>query len=353
MKRKHINLFFVILFVMTSLTSCLSDGDETIALENGKARELITRTNWRIKEWRGNPPSGLGWKIDDIFKFENNGTFTKWPSDEKNHNWHWIVNSKDSDTPIGISIDSYEFSWDTWGPGLWVLFYPRTNPENPSWIINLDGIGNSDGKENEKPSNTGKYTAVDLGLSVKWATCNVGAKLPEDNGDYYAWGEVETKTSFSWNNYKWVDMAAQGFTKYCITSSSGKIDKRTILELEDDVAHVKWKGDWRMPTYKEWEELCNTKNCNWKWTTQNGKAGFHIISNKNGNSIFLPAAGYYDEGHLYNDYNDIYYWSSSLDEAVQNESARAYGYWRSKNESTLHWRDGIRYDGKTVRPVCP
>ncbi len=304
------------------------------------------RTNWRIKEWKGNPPSGLGWKKDDIFKFENNGTFSKLPSDGNTHNWHWIVGSKDSDTPVGISIDGYEFGWETWGSGLWTLYYPRTKPENPSWIINLDGIGNNEEQNDEKPSNTGKYTAVDLGLSVKWATCNVGASKPEEYGDYFAWGETTTKTYYEWSTYKLCESSETSMLKYCTSSNYGKVDNKSTIELADDAAHVNWGGSWRMPTRIEYDELC--KKCIWTWTTRGGVMGYEVTSRSNGNSIFLPAAGVFGEELLSYVGSDGYYWTSSLD------TGHSFGAYRLDFNSKRGDTDGCeRYYGLSVRAVCP
>ena len=131
--------------------------------------------------------------------------------------------------------------------------------------------------------------AVDLGLSVKWATFNVGATSPEEYGGYYAWGETEEKEDYSWETYKWCNGSYDTMTKYCTNSSYGTVDNKTVLDLEDDVAHVKWGGDWRMPTTDEQDELRN--NCTWEWTALNGVNGYRVTG-PNGNSIFLPAAGY-------------------------------------------------------------
>ena len=85
---------------------------------------------------------------------------------------------------------------------------------------------------------------VDLGLpsGTKWATCNVGASSPEDYGEYYAWGETETKSTYDWRTYKWCKGSNDTMTKYCTSSSSGTVDNKTVLDPEDDVAHVKWGG---------------------------------------------------------------------------------------------------------------
>ena len=142
---------------------------------------------------------------------------------------------------------------------------------------------------------------VDLGLSVKWATCNVGANKPEEYGEYFAWGETEPNKTYNEINYKfYINMK---YSKY------NEHDIKTVLDLTDDAARVNWGGAWRMPTDAEWTEL-RTK-CNWTWTTINGINGFEV-KGSNGNAIFLPADGFRGGGRLYGAgvYGD--YWSSSL-----------------------------------------
>ncbi|MBE6292703.1 MAG: hypothetical protein E7091_09900 [Bacteroidales bacterium] len=190
--------------------------------------------------------------------------------------------------------------------------------------------------------------AVDLGLSVKWAGCNVGANSPEEYGYYFAWGETEEKTDYSWPTYKWREWSQwhNGYilAKYCTSSSYGWVDNKTTLDLEDDVAHVQWGGSWRMPTKDEQDEL-RTK-CDWEWTTMNGVEGY-LVTGPNGNSIFLPAAGYRNgtDVRLPGSYGS--YWSGTLDE---NDSYDAYifSFWRSDNPG---WGNYDRYFGLTVRPV--
>ena len=102
---------------------------------------------------------------------------------------------------------------------------------------------------------------VDLGLpsGLKWATCNVGAASPEEYGGYYAWGETEEKEYYSWGTYKYFyfdENRNYSITKYCTESDYGIVDDKIILEPEDDVAHVKWGGTWRMPTETDFDELC-------------------------------------------------------------------------------------------------
>lgn len=133
---------------------------------------------------------------------------------------------------------------------------------------------------------------VDLGLSVKWATCNVGANEPEERGYYFAWGETSphANDSYSWSNYNWCRGSSKNITKYCTQSSYGTVDNKVILESSDDAAHVNWGGNWRIPTSEELNEL--RTNCKFTWTTQNGVKGCIVKSNKNGKSIFIPATGH-------------------------------------------------------------
>ena len=165
--------------------------------------------------------------------------------------------------------------------------------------------------------------AVDLGLpsGIRWASCNVGATTPEGYGNYYAWGETETKADYSWATYKYANGADDKFTKYCINASYGNegfTDNKTTLEPEDDAAHVNWGGVWRMPTDAEWTEL--REQCTWTWTTQNGVYGYQVTSNINSNSIFLPATGYRYGTRLYYAGTDGRYWSSSLCAGYQNNA---------------------------------
>lgn len=155
----------------------------------------------------------------------------------------------------------------------------------------------------EQPSHNG-HEYVDLGLSVKWATCNVGAQSPEDYGEFYAWGETRSKTIYTVKGYRF---RAGGESYHDMKLSKYDPDeilddlKKTVLDMADDVANVKWGGNWRMPTKEEIEEL--NWNCDWVWTTQNGVKGVKITSKVEGytdRSIFIPAAGYrIDSRHLF------------------------------------------------------
>ena len=187
--------------------------------------------------------------------------------------------------------------------------------------------------------------AIDLGLGVKFACCNVGADSPTDYGNYYAWGETSTKIQYDWSTYKWCNGTQNSMTKYCTKSSYGTVDDKTTLELSDDAARVNWGGSWRMPTYSELKKL-NT-DCTWTWTTVNNINGYRVTGS-NGNSIFLPAAGYRNDTSL--DMAGYWgcYWSSS--------SGTGNGYsainlrFTSDGGHGLALGDGRDY-GESVRPV--
>lgn len=170
---------------------------------------------------------------------------------------------------------------------------------------------------------------VDLGLpsGLKWATCNVGASSPGDYGDYYAWGELSTKDEYTILNF-----------------SKGWIPFEDISgNPEYDVARAKWGGSWRMPTMEELDELRN--QCTWEWTTKGGHYGYKVTG-PNGNSIFLPAAGFRSGADSYDAESVGFYWS-----ATSRESSTQYACsldFLSGDRGT-YWSG--RYVGRSVRPV--
>ncbi|MBO4263460.1 MAG: hypothetical protein J5871_02120 [Bacteroidales bacterium] len=190
---------------------------------------------------------------------------------------------------------------------------------------------------------------VDMGLSVKWATYNVGAFAPEEYGAYFAWGETTPKATYSWSTYKYSNGDNDTLTKYCNNSSygyNGYTDYKTVLDLGDDAARVNWGGNWRMPTDAEWTELRNTSNCTWTWTTLSGVNGMKVTSKKTGNSIFLPAAGSRKDSSLGGAGSFGHYWSSSR---YTNSPSNAY--YVSFNSSGVYGYNTNRCYGQSVRPV--
>jgi len=207
-------------------------------------------------------------------------------------------------------------------------------------------------------SQTPQATVVDLGLSVYWASWNVGASAPEESGYHLAWGESEPKENYSWNNYAfWLSGTTDStikLSKYVAHSASGTIDNKTTLDSGDDVAATGWFGSWHIPTRAEWDELRSTKNCTWTWETLNGVKGFRVTSKKEGytdKSIFLPAAGRYSGSTLNYAGSNGYYWSSDLYTTNMSDSNNATLYSMSSSGVSLAY--GKRYQGRSVRPVWP
>lgn len=211
-----------------------------------------------------------------------------------------------------------------------------------------------------RPIGVARYTAeaVDLGLSVKWASCNLGATRPEEFGGYYAWGETEPKFKYDWSTYKWYD--PYGWTpdypnkflsKYCTTerydlwAGVGVPDGKTVLDPEDDAAYVHLGGKWRMPTREECDELIG--NCTWTLTNLSGVEGY-LVTGTNGNSIFLPTAGIFFGTHIiFPEGSPSSYWTSSL-AVLQSLNIPDMAFYISPmNYGYIDYR----CNGKPIRPV--
>jgi len=188
---------------------------------------------------------------------------------------------------------------------------------------------------------------VDLGLpsGLLWATCNVGAASPEEYGDYFAWGETTTQTTYNWSTYQYCMGSQNTLTKYCNKSNrgyNGYTDNLTTLLPEDDAATANWGSGWRMPTKAEFEELYN--NTTVTWTQQGGVNGW-LFTAANSNNLFLPAAGQRWEGGLYAAGEWGYYWSSSL------YTSGPYYAWNITGSGSYNMDKTYRYLGYPVRPV--
>ena len=182
--------------------------------------------------------------------------------------------------------------------------------------------------------------AVDFGLSVYWASCNLGSNgfvaSPEDYGTFFAWGETSSNRN-TWAYYKWYNSNIANVTKY---NSYAK----TSLELEDDAAHVILGGKWRMPTKAEWQELLN--NCDYGWQSQNGQDGLLLTSRKTGESIFLPAAGSKENTTIKGMNTSGNYWSSSV-----NTRDFQYAWGLNFFSGVASMSTFIRCYGYSIRPV--
>lgn len=177
-----------------------------------------------------------------------------------------------------------------------------------------------------------QITYVDLGLSVMWGSCNIGAGSPENYGDYLAWGETATKPVYDLPTYFDAQDGGTSYKKYYNYGGA------TMLDDNDDVAIAHLKGNWRMPSADEWDEL--VRECTWTETTRNGVSGYEV--SRNGNSIFLPFAGSSEGGVGSNGY----YWTSRLD-GTRSDYAQLGHIRTSSQEVTGH----ERYRGCSVRPV--
>lgn len=193
------------------------------------------------------------------------------------------------------------------------------------------------------------YVDMGPGTTVLWASKNIGAADEEDDGDYFAWGEIEPKSlandNYDWQYYKFGTIG--NFEKYNST------DGLTLLDSDDDVAIKKWGSPWRMPTKAEMDELLDETKFTWKWKSSGTTGGYTITSKSNGQSIYLPAAKYYKgskdrsgkpikESQVYG-----FYWTASLDATNRNYAYYFYFTGTSKTSSSFN-----RCYGLTVRPVC-
>jgi len=198
---------------------------------------------------------------------------------------------------------------------------------------------------NVKAQTDSVYSWIDLGLSVKWASMNIGANSPEEYGNYYAWGEVAVKDEYTWNSYTLCDSSSTWMNKYCDNFLYGIEDNKKTLELIDDAANFNYGGNWRMPTFNEMQELIDS--CSWVWTAQNDTNGY-LITGPNRNSIFLPAAGCLINKEL-SDFGSFgSYWTSSLGKS--NPTTATDLYFSSGNQEKA---EGMRYAGLTIRAVLP
>lgn len=209
-------------------------------------------------------------------------------------------------------------------------------------------------KPRERDGEENGHDFIDLGLSVKWATCNIGAAKPSAYGDYFSWGETAPKTNYSWENYSFYNGAPTLVTKYCLSSESGPVDGKFILEAEDDAASVNWGGKWHTPTEDEWDEL--SQKCIHHWVTKEGIKGLQLTSTINGKSIFLPATGdirttKFDQVGLFG-----HYWTANLlpkkfvEEGIITSYYATHIYLGEYYES---YKRAYRNEGRAIRPVCP
>lgn len=259
---------------------------------------------------------------------------------------------------------SYDFEWKFLNIPSWVSIVPSSGTGTTSVTVNV--MLNSVASRSHTVTLTGKTGEleeglslqisqdqnpaglIDLGLSVCWADMNIDASAVEEYGDYYAWGETETKDRYAWASYKWGNGSNNALTRYNYNEDYGTVDDRYKLELSDDVAHIKWGGNWRMPTNDEITELID--NCTWTWARVNGVRGYRVTSKIKGytdKSIFFPAAGYKDSISTKETGTLGLYWSSSIN---YGNSKRANGLGFTESGYSVY--NSNRNLGQVIRAVC-
>ena len=192
-----------------------------------------------------------------------------------------------------------------------------------------------------------EHQYIDLGLSVNWATSNIGSRSvdPERPGEWFAWGETEAKYDFSHNYY----LAPKQDRYY-----EGKL---SFLLPSDDAATVLWGEDWRLPTKEEFQELID--NCEWEWTKESGSYWGYKVTGPNGNSIFLPAGGMERRNEWINRESGLYYWTGSCKFDDPEREPKAWQFCstsdetdKSKNRSLLMSLVPLSVQsGRSIRPV--
>ena len=255
-----------------------------------------------------------------------------------------------------LNVTSCYFYWDPEEAG------SPDSPDTPD-TPGTPGNGNISG-----------HAYVEMGDGLKWATCNLGAKEPQEYGDYFAWGETKPyyteghgqdnpcnnwysgkSAGYDWKSYSLTNGAENKMKKYCCLSSYGNggyTDKLTELQAADDAATQNWKGSWRIPTAAEWEALRNQENFDWTWTDNyngTGSKGMVVtskITGYKGNSIFLPTtSGFRAFKHIYMSGIQANYWSATLYEPEPNQAIGT----TIKKVTNKCWAD--RCGGFLIRPV--
>ncbi len=239
-------------------------------------------------------------------------------------------------TDLTISVDGKDATYGTLNVAradlIAIPVYQGTDGTSYSCTYEMDGH---------------KFIDLCLPSGTLWAETNVGATNAADYGNYYAWGEVETKSLYQWGTYRY-GHSYSNLTKY---NSS---DSRMVLDKEDDAAYMNWGSFCRTPTYQEFTELCNTDYCTWTWTSKTASDnetfinGYEVKSEKNGKSIFLPASGRYSEGN-----NDVCgqrgcYWSSTRQ---ASSDVVAYDFYFTESSNKADSYSEYKY-GFSVRPVA-
>ena len=338
----------------------------------GLSFDLPTEAEWEFAARGGNKSKGY------LYAGSNNASDIAWNSSNSGGTTHSVATKQPNELDIyDMSGNVFEWCKD------WLAPYSAESQVNPKGPISGEYhvyrgggwyLANIYCRSSHRRQTKAGYTEaalgfrvvlrekvepeyIDLGLSVKWATFNIGATTPEEYGDYFAWGETEPKAKYGWAQYKWGNGENKALTKYCNKAAYGEngfTDNLTQLLPEDDAAHVNWGGNWRMPTAAEFDELIN--NCTIEKTTMNGANGYLLTSKINGNSIFLPMAGCYNfdlqQDKLYENNSILYYWSADMWYNDNNYNINAYNLSsRLAEDGYLNISNNTRRCGFPIRPI--
>ena len=256
-------------------------------------------------EWKGRNPCTIGGLAagEHIVALNATGGFLLYYNDTLT-----ITIIKNDTVFVKGELQNKYFDWDSIGSNL----LPKGKKEEKTTIGKING-----------------HEYADLGLSVVWATTNVGAYLSTYIGDHYAWGETEKKDMYRRDNSQTYEKSVED-----------------ISGTEYDVARFLWGSPWRMPTREEMDELLN--NCTWTWTKEGRKNGYKVTG-KNGKSIFLPTTGWNEDGKTYYSKDFGRYWTSTPDNGGTQGAGTLYF---SKDKQGTGWYNYFRYYGQAVRPVA-
>ena len=249
---------------------------------------------------------------------------------------------QDKQRIVSNSLTGRSFSIQLWALHPETKYYYRTFVNVSS--LSYDYYGETRAFSTKKTTEKDMY--IDLGLpsGTLWATINVGASAPDESGSYFAWGEIAPKGYYSWSSYKWRNGSGGTMTKYCTNSSDGTVDNKTELDPEDDAAYMNWGPSWRMPTSEQMYELYD--KCTWTWTTLLYGVAGQLVTGPNGNSIFLPAAGYRWDESLF-EVSRGFYWTRTLG----SEDSRWALILEHTRKDIRYYNAYYRFVGCSVRPV--
>ena len=331
-------LRYIPLFLLLTLWSCQ---DEFPIKGTVGSMDELTPSKYRLTPYMSlMAQSGEAHEMQASITHNTSWIITGLPS--------WLTITPSQGTGEGPTFVTIAFAENTTGEVRSCKFYLQSNDGAISVPIEASQFSTTSSQTTEDISNfcpdNNHPHQIDLGLSVKWTCCNVGASSPASYGGYYAWGETSEKSNYTWSTYKWCGGSETSMTKYCTSSYYGTVDDKTILESSDDAAAMNWGLYYRTPTEVEFTELKN--NCTWTWVTIGSVPGYKVTGS-NGNSIFLPAGGFRSDTRLHLKEEYGYYWSSTLGNGY-NAAAEELLFVSDK----VYQNGTERYHGNHVRPVA-